>query len=74
MALSPQSILRLREEWEMEHKTWRQRPITEGYAYPYADRVYLKAGLEREKTALLVVVGVRADGVKEFVAAEEGYR
>lgn len=74
VALSPNSILRLREEWEMEYKTWRTRTITARYVYLYADGVYLKAGLEREKTALLVVVGVRADGVKEFVAAEEGYR
>lgn len=55
----------------MEYRTWRERPITQCYVYLY---VYLKAGLEREKTALLVVIGVRADGVKEFIAAEEGYR
>ena len=73
-ALSPNSILRLREEWEMEYRSWRQRPLTERYVYVYADGVYLKAGLEREKTALLVVIGVRADGVKEFLAMEEGYR
>ena len=74
VALSPQSILRLREEWEMEYRSWRERAIRQRYVYLYADGVYLKAGLEREKTALLVVVGVRADGVKEFIAAEEGYR
>lgn len=74
VALSPNSILRLREEWEMEYRTWRERPITQRYAYLFADGVYLKAGLEREKTALLVVIGVRADGVKEFLAMEEGYR
>ncbi len=74
VALSPQSILRLREEWEMEYRAWRQRPITGRYVYVFADGVYLKAGLERDKTALLVVIGVRADGVKEFLAAEEGYR
>lgn len=73
-ALSPNSILRLKEEWEMEYRTWRVRPISERYVYLYADGVYLKAGLEREKTALLVVIGVRADGIKEFLAMEEGYR
>lgn len=73
-APSPNSILRLREEWEMEYRSWRERPLTERYAYLYADGVYLKAGLEREKAALLVVIGVRADGVKEFLAMDEGYR
>ena len=73
-ALSPTSILRLREEWEMEYRTWRERPLASRYAYIYADGVYLKAGLEREKTALLVVIGVRADGIKELLALDEGYR
>ena len=74
VALSPASILRLREEWEMEYRTWRERPLGARYAYVYADGVYLKAGLEREKTALLVIIGVRADGIKEFLAMDEGYR
>ncbi len=73
-ALSPASLLRLREEWEMEYRAWRDRPLASRYAYIYADGVYLKAGLEREKTALLVVIGVRADGVKELLAMNEGYR
>ena len=74
VALSPASILRLREEWEMEYRTWRERPLAARYAYVYADGVYLKAGLERERTALLVIIGVRADGIKEFLAMDEGYR
>jgi putative transposase len=74
VALSPSSILRLKEEWKAEYQTWRQRPLTERYLYLYADGFYLKAGLEREKTAVLVIVGVRADGQKELLALEEGYR
>lgn len=73
-ALSPNSILRLKEEWEMEYRKWRERPLLDRYVYLYADGVYLKAGLEREKTALLVVIGVNASGHKEFLAMEEGYR
>lgn len=73
-ALSPASILRLRGEWEMEYRAWRERRLTERYVYMFADGIYLKAGLEREKTAVLVVLGVRADGQKELLAMEEGYR
>ncbi len=73
-ALSSTSILRMREEWEIEYRAWRDRTITDRYVYLYADGVYLKAGLEREKTALLVIIGVRADGVKELLAMEQGYR
>jgi transposase-like protein len=73
-ALSPNSILRLKQEWGQEYQLWRARPLTERYAYLFADGVYLKAGLEHEKTVLLVVIGVRADGRKELLAIEEGYR
>jgi len=72
VALSPASILRLKEEWKAEYETWKRRPLTERYLYLYADGFYLKAGLE--KTAILVIVGVRADGHKELLAMEEGYR
>ena len=73
-ALSPASILRLKQEWEDEYRLWRSRPITERYVYLFADGLYLKAGLEKEKTAVLVVLGVTADGRKELLAMEEGYR
>jgi transposase-like protein len=73
-ALSASSILRLKQEWEDEYRLWRGRPITERYVYIFADGLYLKAGLEKEKTAVLVVLGVTADGRKELLAMEEGYR
>lgn len=44
------------------------------YAYIWADGIYLGAGLEKEKTALLCVLGAREDGEKELVAMEPGYR
>jgi transposase-like protein len=74
LTLSPTSILRLKQEWEDEYRLWRGRPLTERYVYIFADGLYLKAGLEKEKTAMLIVIGVRADGHKELLAMEEGYR
>ena len=73
-ALSASSILRLKEEWAAEYLTWKTRPIAERFVYVYADGIYLKAGLEDQNTAVLVVLGVRADGHKELLAMEEGYR
>ena len=73
-ALSPSSIVRLKAEWEDEYRLWRSRPLRERYVYLIADGIDLKAGQEREKTAVLVVLGVRADGRKELLAMEEGYR
>jgi len=44
------------------------------YAYVWADGVYIKAGLDKEKTALLVLVGVTLQGKKELISVLEGYR
>jgi transposase-like protein len=57
-ALSPSSILRLKEEWQQEYQTWKKRPLRGRYVYLFADGLYLKAGGERDKTAVLVVIGV----------------
>ena len=40
----------------------------------WVDGIYVKAGLEKEKAALLVIVGALADGRKVILALEPGYR
>ena len=62
-ALSANAIVRLKSRWEEEYRTWRSSRLDEyRYAYIWADGVYLGAGRDREKTALLCVVGAREDG------------
>jgi transposase-like protein len=73
-ALSPSSILKLKADWQQEYETWKKRPLRGRYVYLYADGVYLKAGTERDKTAVLVVLGVDEQGHKELLAMDEGYR
>ena len=74
-ALSRNAIVRLKQRWESEYRAWCSRMVNEHrYAYIWADGVYLGAGVDREKTALLCVVGARGDGVKELVGMELGYR
>ncbi len=72
--LSPASIVRLKEQWVAEYEAWRRRPLEPRYAYCWADGLYLKAGPEDEKTAVLIIIGVTADGQKELLAMVEGYR
>lgn len=68
-------MVRLKEQWAEEYQDWRQRPLGEHrYAYIWADGIYLDAGTEPEKTALLCLVGAREDGQKELLAIEAGYR
>jgi transposase-like protein len=74
-ALSPNAIVRMKEHWEQEYEAWRKRPLWEHrYAYTWNDGVYLDAGTEVDKTALLCVVGARDDGEKEVLAMDPGYR
>jgi putative transposase len=73
--LSASSLQRLKEKWQGEYAQWHQEPIKESnWAYLWADGIYVKAGLGKEKAALLVVIGVRSDGSKRFLALEPGYR
>jgi transposase-like protein len=73
-ALSASSIVRLKEEWQQEYENWRKRPLRGRYVYLFADGLYLKAGDQKDKTAVLVVLGVDEQGHKELLAMEEGYR
>jgi putative transposase len=74
-ALSANAVVRLKERWGAEYEVWRQRPLGEHrYAYIWSDGIYLGAGSEAERTALLCVLGAREDGTKELLALELGYR
>ena len=52
--LSASSIARLRESWTAEHITWKNRRLEDSHVvYLWVDGVYVKAGLEKDKAALL---------------------
>jgi len=73
--LSASSIARLRDGWTAEFITWKQRSLKKKeVVYMCVDGIYVKAGLEKEKAALLVVIGALADGTKEVLAVECGQR
>jgi transposase-like protein len=73
--LSASSLQRLKEKWEGEYEQWKGAMIEEkDWAYLWADGIYVKAGIGKDKAALLVVIGVKEDGSKRFLALEAGYR
>jgi transposase-like protein len=73
--LSASSLQRLKEKWQGEYEQWKSTAIEEvDWAYLWADGIYVKAGIGKEKAALLVVIGVKPDGQKRFLALEPGYR
>jgi transposase-like protein len=73
--LSASSLQRLKEKWQNEYTQWTNVPIEQArWAYLWADGIYVKAGLGKEKAALLVVIGVKSDGSKCILALEAGHR
>ena len=69
------AIARLRGKWEDEYRTWKdQRLAAQEIVYLWADGIYVKAGLAKDKAALLGVIGARRDGTKVLLAVESGYR
>src|SRR5215208_1541879 len=70
--LSPSTISRLCKDWETEHERFRTRSLRfHRYAYLFVDGVHVSVRLgEDDRLCLLVVIGVREDGVKELLAVE----
>jgi len=73
--VSASTVARLKEKWHAELAEWRQRPLDDlEIVYLWVDGVYIKAGLEKEKAAILVVLAALSDGSKVVVTAVPGYR
>ena len=73
--LSPASISRLKARWEDDHQAWSGRDLSDKrYVYFWIDGVYFNVRMDEAKQCILVIIGVTEDGVKEFVAIDDGYR
>jgi putative transposase len=73
--LSPPTIARLKAVWQAEYDAWCQRPLQElEVVYLWVDGIYVKAGLEKEKAALLTVIAALRDGRKVVLAVSPGHR
>jgi transposase-like protein len=73
--LSPKTISRLKGKWVQDYEKWRLRDLShKRYVYVWADGVYANVRLDDARLCLLVLIGARADGKKELIAVEDGYR
>lgn len=73
--LSATTVARLKETWQAEYAQWASRPLTDlEVVYLWVDGVYVKAGLEKDKAAVLVVLAALSDGRKELLALVPGHR
>jgi len=73
--LSAAAIARLKAGWQAEYELWRTRAVADlEVVYLWVDGIYVKAGLEKDKAAMLVVLAGLRDGRKVILAVESGYR
>jgi putative transposase len=73
--LSASSIARLKAEWEQQYRAWGQRSLAElDIVYCWADGLYVKAGIDDGKAALLVIIGATSEGEKVLLAVSSGQR
>jgi Transposase, Mutator family len=73
--LSPATVTRLKQIWEGEFQEWNDRSLAgKQYAYLWADGVHFNIRLEEDRQCILVLMGATADGKKELIAIQDGYR
>ena len=69
------SIQRLKARFKLEYEAWKKQDLSQvNVVYMWADGLYVKAGIEDRKAALLVIVGALPTGEKVLLACESGER
>ena len=76
--LSPNVIVRLKEEWSQEYESWSRQDLSQKrFVYIWADGIYVNARLEdieNRRQCMLILMGATEDGRKELIAVVDGYR
>ena len=76
--LSANTVVRLKESWSAEYDAWCQRDLSgKQYVYVWADGIHVNVRLEdqeNQRQCILVLMGATADGHKELIAIQDGFR
>ncbi len=74
--VSPSTVSELNQKIYARIHEWRNRPITSAQPYVYLDGVWLNRefGGEVRAVAVLVAIGVNADGFREILGVMEGIK
>jgi putative transposase len=73
--LSAATVTRLKGVWESEYQAWSRRSLAgKHYVYVWADGIYFNVRLQDDRPCILVLMGATADGKKELIAIEDGFR
>lgn len=72
--LSATTISRLKTVWIQDFNDWQKRDLSnKHYVYFWADGIYCNVRMD-DKQCLLVIIGATAEGNKELVAIDGGFR
>ena len=73
--LSANTISRLKQKWVVDYEKWSRRDLShKRHVYWWVDGVYANVRFDDARLCLLVIMGATADGKKELIAVEDGYR
>ncbi len=73
--LSATNVTRMKEVWEKEYQSWQTRRFDRTrYVYIWVDGIYFNIRLDEDRPCMLVVIGAREDGEKEFIGIHDGVR
>jgi len=76
--LSPNVIVRLKEEWSREYEAWMQQDLSgKQYVYLWGDGMHVNVRLEddaNKRQCMLALMGATPQGEKELIAVIDGYR
>jgi putative transposase len=76
--LSATSVVRMKETWQGEWELWSKRSLVgKEYVYVWADGIHFNVRLEdagNDCQCMLVLMGATANGTKELIAINEGFR
>jgi putative transposase len=71
--LSASVVTRLVAQWQADYQAFCRRDVARrDYLYAWADGLHFRVRLEQAHLCCLVLVGVRADGIKELIAVADG--
>lgn len=75
IGFSAENVVRMKQIWETDYKEWSQRDLSKSrYVYWWVDGIYFNVRLGDDRQCILVVIGAKADGTKELIAVEDGFR
>jgi transposase-like protein len=73
--LSAANVSRLKKCWEEEFTIWKKKSLSDKkYCYIWVDGIHFNVRLSENRLCILVVIGATAEGKKELIAVESGYR